>query len=413
MTPPTTRRTTSRTARAALRIARREFVERGRSRAFIISNLVVLAALVAGIAIPAFAGGDGARRLGYLPAAEQAARLVQQQAAQSGTEVSLVRLDDRASAAAAVLSPDERPVQVPEVTEALHAVLLDADSVLVHEQLPRDLEPVLSSAARAVQVQSVLADSDVRPEQVEALLAPAQIDVEALDPPQEADEGPGLAIGAVAVFTLYGLLLFYGQFVSSGIVEEKSSRVVELLLSTVPPTAVLYGKILGLAALGIVQTLLLGVVGLGASIVLLDVTIPTEAVATVVLAIAWFVLGFLLYATLFAVAASLVSRQEDLQATIYPPMIAIVGSFFIAQYTLQDPDSTISLVGGLVPFTAPLVQPLRYGAGVIHAWEVPVAVALCVLTIALLVPLAARFYAGSALRFGGRVSLREAWRGTR
>jgi len=403
----------TRTARTALKIARREFVERGRSRAFLVSNVVLLAALLVGIAIPAFTGGDEERRLGYLPAAEQTARLAAQQAAQSETAVELVPVADRAAAEAAVAPAEDREVAPAGIGEPLDAVLLDPDSVLVRERLPRDLEPLLASAARVVAVQSVLADSELSSAALQTLLAPAQVDVEALDPPQEADEGPGLAVGAVAVFTLYGLLLFYGQFVSSGIVEEKSSRVVEVLLSTVRPTSLLYGKILGLAALGIVQTLLLGVVGLGASIALLDVAIPPEAFATVALAIAWFVLGFLLYATLFAVAASLVSRQEDLQATIYPPMIPIVAGFFVAQYSLREPDSTVSLVGGLVPFTAPLVQPLRYGAGVINVWEVPVAIALCVLTIALLVPLAARFYGGSALRFGGRVSVREAWRSAR
>lgn len=84
----------------------------------------------------------------------------------------------------------------------------------------------------------------------------------------------------------------------------------------------------------------------------------------------------------------------------------------MSQYALQNPRSIVSLVGGLVPFTAPLVQPLRYAAQVTEPWEVPVALALCIATIAVLVPVAARLY-GGALRFGGRVPLTEAWRAAR
>ena len=395
-----------RSVRAALLIARREFVERGSSRAFLVSNAILLVALVVAIAVPAGIGGDdGARRLGFVPDAEQTAQLAERQAPSFNLSLELVGIDDRADAQAALDAGGDR--------EPVDAVLLDRGQVLVNEELDGELEPLLTTAARSGRVEELLADSDLDQTALEDVLAPQQLQVEALDPPEEAEEGPALAVAAIAVFSLYGLLLFYGNFVAQGIVEEKSSRVVEVLLSTVRPTSLLYGKILGLVGLGLVQTLALAVVGLAAAVVLLDLAVPGEAYLTVVLAVAWFVLGFFLYATLYAVAASLVSRQEDLQSTVFPVLVPIIASFFIAQYSLTNPESTVSLVGGLVPFTAPLVQPLRYGAGVGAAWEVPVAIVLCLATIALLVPLAARFYSGSALRFGGRVGLAEAWRAAR
>lgn len=175
----------------------------------------------------------------------------------------------------------------------------------------------------------------------------------------------------------------------------------------------MYGKIIGLTALGLAQTVTLAVVGITATALFLDVTVPSQAYGTVALAVAWFVVGFLLYAALFVVAASLVSRQEDLQSAMFPAFMPIFVGFFVAQYALQNPSSTVSLVGGLVPFTAPMVQPLRYGAQVLSPWEVPVAVVLSPVTIAVLVPVAARLYTGGALRFGGRIRMRDAWRAAR
>ena len=406
----------SRTAGAALRVARREFVERATSRAFLISNAVILVVLVVAIGLPQVVGGDDAvRTVGYVPEAEDTARAVAERGPLLGTEVELVPLDaDSAVGQAAVRPPDQRdsaPSGVPD--EQLDAVLRGGQEVLVWRELPSDLEAVLSTAARDVTIRDTLTATDLTAAQQQALLSPPSLDVEAVSPLEEVEEGPGLAAGAVAVFLLYGLLLFYGQTIAQGIVEEKSSRVVEVLLSTVRPAALLFGKILGLTALGVAQTIALAVVGLGAALTFLDVEVPSEAYGTVALAVAWFLLGFLLYATVFAVAASLVSRQEDLQTTMLPAFIPIILGFVVAQYALQEPQSTVSLVGGIVPFTAPLVQPLRYGAGVVDAWEVPVALLLCLLTIALLLPLAARFYAGGVLRFGGRVGLGEAWRGSR
>lgn len=396
----------NRMIRSASKIAKREFVTRASSRAFLISNAIILLVIVGAIVAPVLIGGDdGPRRIGFTPGAAAVARQVEQLAPRFSLDVATVEVADANAARAAVGEPDG---DVPD--DPLDAALLGGDTVVVRESLPEDLEPLLNTATQAATVQRTLADTDLTAAQRESLLTPPEVTVEALDPPTEAEFGPALVVGGIAVFMLYGLLIFYGQFLALGVIEEKSSRVVEVLLSAVRPTALLYGKIIGMTALGVVQTIVITIVGVAAALTVLDIDIPSAAYGTLALAFAWFVLGFVLYAALFAVAASLVSSQEDLQATVFPVFIPLIGGFFAAQYSLQNPDSTVSLVTGLVPFTAPLVQPLRYGAQVAAPWEVPVALVLCVATIAVLVPLAARLYAGSVLRFGGRVKLGEAWR---
>jgi ABC-2 type transport system permease protein len=397
---------TTSAARDAMAVARREFVERGRSKAFLISTGLILLALIGVMVYVALTDQeDPERRIGFIGGGQPVVEAAAEVATQLGVDVRIVAVEDRA-AAERRLDPEAEPED-----QVLDAVVDDAQRVLVHEGLDEELEALLVGAVQTVALEEVLAGVRLSEEQQQRLLTAPELQVEATDPGDEVEEGPALGIAALAVFALYGLLLFYGNYVAQGIVEEKASRVIEVLLSTVRPTSVLYGKIVGLAALGIIQSLVIGGVGLAAATVLLEVTIPSEAYATLALALAWYVLGFVLYASVFAVSASLVSRQEDLGATTAPPIIVIIGAFFAAQNSLQDPDSTFSLVASLVPFSAPLVQPLRYGAQVIDWWEVPVAIGLCLVTIAILVPAAARFYSGSALRFGGRVKLREAWRG--
>lgn len=392
--------------RDAMAVARRDFVERGRSKAFLISTAVILLALIGFMAYLSLTDQeDPERRIGFIAGGHPVVEAAAEVAAPLGIDVRIVAVEDRAEAERR-LDPDG-----PSDEQTLDVVVDDAQRVLVHEGLDQELEALLVGALQTVALEQVLAGVQLSDEQQERLLTTPELQVEATDPTAEVEEGPALAIAALAVFALYGLLLFYGNYVAQGIVEEKASRVIEVLLSTVRPTSVLYGKILGLAVLGIIQSLVIAGVGLVAAGILLEVTIPTEAYATLALALAWYVLGFVLYASVFAVSASLVSRQEDLGATTAPPILVIIGAFFAAQNSLQEPDSTFSLVASLVPFTAPLVQPLRYGAQVIDWWEVPVAIGLCLATIAVLVPAAARFYAGSALRFGGRVKLRDAWRG--
>lgn len=171
--------------------------------------------------------------------------------------------------------------------------------------------------------------------------------------------GPALAVGAAAVFVLYMLLFQYGQWVAQGIVEEKSSRVVEVLLSAIRPLELLAGKVLGIGALGLVQVLFTAGVGTGVLLAVGSVEVPGEGWAAVGLVVAWYVLGYALYAAVFAVCGAIAGQVEDLQAVSGPVGLLIVVGFFVAQYSLFNPDLITATVAGLVPFTAPLVQPLR------------------------------------------------------
>jgi ABC-2 type transport system permease protein len=198
--------------------------------------------------------------------------------------------------------------------------------------------------------------------------------------------------------------------VATGVIEEKSSRVVEVLLSTIRARQLMAGKIAGIGTLGLLQLVLIAVFAVTLATVTGAIDIPADSLSAAVLTVGWFVLGFSFYAALFAVAGALVSRMEELQNAIVPINLVVFASFFISIGAVQDPDSTIAKVASLLPISSALAMPVRMVLGSATGWEVGAAIAIVVGSTAFLVPLAGRIYAGAILRTGAKVKLRDAWR---
>jgi ABC-2 type transport system permease protein len=209
------------------------------------------------------------------------------------------------------------------------------------------------------------------------------------------------------------LLILFGQFVAQGVVEEKASRVVELLLATMKPWQLLAGKILGLGLLGLAQIAVIAAVGVGGAIAFDLVDIPGELIGTAVSVVLWFVLAYAFYAAIFAVGASLVSRQEDLGTVLMPTSMVLIVAFVVGVQAAGDPDGTLARVTSFVPGLSPMVMPVRQAAGDVAIWEMGLAVVLMLVAIGLIVRLGGRIYAGALLRTSGKTKLREALRAER
>jgi ABC-2 type transport system permease protein len=227
----------------------------------------------------------------------------------------------------------------------------------------------------------------------------------------ERDRKSGLAF--LATIVLYGQLLTYGVWVATGVVEEKASRVIEVLLAAIRPRDLLAGKIIGLGLLGLGQLLAIAVIGLGISSAAGALDVDGAVVSATALALVWFLLGYAFYASAFACAGALVPRQEELQSSITPLTLIILISMFLAFAVNADPDGTLAHVTAFIPTTAPITMPGRIMQGEVPAWEVAAAAVVTIGATALLVPLAARIYSGAILRTGSAVKLRDAWRAAR
>jgi ABC-2 type transport system permease protein len=205
-------------------------------------------------------------------------------------------------------------------------------------------------------------------------------------------------------------VLLYGNWILSGVTEEKSNRVVEVLLSSVKPWQILAGKIIGIGLLGIAQfagTIAVAVIAVRTTG---DIELPNLTVANVLNLVLWFVLGFALFAVMYGAAGSLASRMEDAQNVAFPLSMIAVAGFLVSIQALSDPDGVAAVIGTFIPLTAPFVVPVRAALGAIPAWQYVAAVVLTIAAIIGLVLVAGRIYAGALLRYGGRVKMREAWR---
>ena len=379
-------------------VAKREVSARIRDKNFIISSVVILLLLLGSLALQvALDSGTEESRIGVVgdsPGLEQA---LQAQGEALEVDVSVVGLSDEAAATAAIEAED--------VDSAL--VVRDGEyELLVQESASGSLEAIVQGAVSQLSVAEQLAEAGI------SELDVPEVPVTALDPDADQD-GQRVVAAIIGAGLLYGLLILFGQFIAQGVVEEKSSRVVELLLATMKPWQLLAGKILGLGVLGLAQIVVIAVVGVAGAIAFDVVDIPGDLIGTAVSVVLWFVLAYAFYAAIFAVAASLVSRQEDLGTVLMPTTLVLVAAFVVGIQASGNPDGTLATATSLVPGLSPLVMPVRQAAGEVAAWEVGLAVVLMLAAIALIVRLGGRIYAGALLRTGGKTKLREALRAQR
>ena len=378
-------------------VARREFVERARDRGFQVSTAITLLLLVGVIVVSAAFNRPTSFDLVVVGAGSEVLGGEVRVAADAlGFEVEVLPLPDRAEAERAVDAGDA------------DAALVNGDAIVVRDEPPEQLVGLIQAISLRERSRQALVAAGLTDDQVDAALLQRPLPVEALEP-VDARRSESATVAFVGVLLLYGQLFAYGYWVAAGVVEEKSSRVVEVLLATLRPSHLLRGKILGIGLLGLLQLLLIGLVALFASNAVGSLEFPTGAIATMGVVLVWFVLGFFFYAGLFAVAGSIVSRQEDLQTTMTPLTILIIASFIIGLSATGDPDSTLAVVASLLPFSSPLVMPTRIVLGDAAPWEVVASLAISVASTAALIPIATKVYSRALLR-PGRVRIRQVLR---
>ncbi|SHN74721.1 ABC transporter permease [Cryptosporangium aurantiacum] len=286
-----------------------------------------------------------------------------------------------------------------------------APVAVVDEELDDSVRGILTAVLQQQALERALERAGADPAAVQQAVAGAGVRVDALSE-RDPLEGERLVLAAVAMTLLYIALITYGSGVAQGVVEEKTSRVVELLLATVRPWQLLMGKILGIGLVGLVQLVILGGVGLIGATLAGQLTLPAAGVGTFVSLLGWYLLGFFLFASLFAAAGALVSRFEDMQSVI-SPLIMLLAIVFVVGLNLliRDPRSELVEVLSLIPPFTTILMPARGALGVAPAWQIMLAVVLTLVALAVTVRLAGAVYQRGVLHTGSRLSLRAALRG--
>ncbi len=382
-------------------IAAREFMTRIRSRVFAIATVLTVIAIGGYILLQAYVFNKTTATsldVGFVGAAQSLSAPVRAEAAASGETITVHPYTSFAAGKADVESG---------TLSALVSGSGAGTTVTVQSAVDPTLQTALNDQARQQVLTEYLTQHGLPPSDVLGRLdfSVRVNEASLLNAAQEEQ----IVIGLFVAGTLYITLIMYGQFVAQGVIEEKSNRIVEILLATVRPWQLMLGKITGIGLVALVQVVIVAGVALVLASATKLVSIPTLGIDVVISGVVWFVLGYLLYALLFAAAGSMVSRQEDMTIVALPVIFVLVAAWILAlTVAAPDPGSTGTTVLSFIPVFSPVIMPVRIAAGVAPFWQVVISVVLVIATISGFALAAGRIYRNSVMRMGGRVKLSDA-----
>jgi ABC-2 type transport system permease protein len=284
----------------------------------------------------------------------------------------------------------------------------------------REVE-IIQDALRSAILGQRLEREGLDPKRVESLTrVRVDMDAERITDEGRGGSGIGSAIfGFLIAFLLYMMIVLYGQNILRGVLEEKTTRVAEVIVSSVSPDILLAGKVIGVGAVGLLQQL----VWLGSAAGLYffraqifaklgmpampNVPLPHVPLMLIIALVLFFILGYGLYAALFAAVGAMVSSQEDAQQAAQPVIMLLVFSIIFAQPVMLNPTSRMAQIVSWIPFSAPVIMPLRMSAVQVSWYELTFVLVGLAITCAVCVWLSARIYRVGLLMYGKRPSLRE------
>jgi ABC-2 type transport system permease protein len=375
-------------------VARRELRLRIKTRVFIITTAIMVIAVALAVALPAaLAGTSGPDHVGVVGGT-------------TPTISSLVAAAGRAAGgqAVAVSEPTVAAAETALRNGDLSAVLVPDQEILIKQE---PLGGVTGSTATLAQLAGLSRLVQTVPGAAAAVSHGVALPVRGLEAPKKPLSSR--LTGLITVIIIFIMITVYGQQIAMGIGEEKSSRVVEVLLSTVRPVQLLVGKVLGIGLLALAQVAMMLVVFVVAGFATGSSLVHGAEIGVVIAGAIFAVLGYAFYCTVYAAAGSLVSRQSDVNSTVLPVQLPLILAYAL-NFTViyANNASTFYHVLGFLPPTAPIAMIALYASGDVPVWQVAVAAVLTAAGTVWMARLAARIYANSILRTGPKISFRQA-----
>jgi ABC-2 type transport system permease protein len=378
-------------------VAWREITQRVHSRIFVFSTLALLLAVLAAIVIPSLRANEretlkvglvGRTPAALVPALAQASEA-------TGAEFESSRY--------ATVKAGERALRDGQVG----VLVVDGRQLVWKSKVDESIKAVTIGTLRRLDVQTRAAELGLTPAQTNALLTPSPVPERRLEPP-DPDREARYAAALLGLFTLMWALMLYGGAVTTGVVQEKTSRVIEVLLSRVSARDLLTGKVLGIGAVGLFQLLLAVPVAIAAAALFDRVQVPNAVPSTIGWVILWFILGYAFFSVAFAATAARATRAEEAQSE--QTMVALIPTLcalFALFYATESPDGWPALIGSFIPVSAPFVLPVRAAVSDVPIWEVALAVAIMLVSTYAVIRIAARVYTGAVLRADARPLLKD------
>ncbi len=381
-------------------VARREVRERVKGRTFRIGTVIILLAVAAAVTIPVLRKGSPAHaHIGIVGSLSAPLRLTVAGAGPAvDTKVTLVPEASVASARQALAAG------------RIDLALVGTNRIIVEQSLSAGDTSTTALLARvisgSVSLQAGLEKAGIAPDKALQLANPPPLPVQSLKPARH--KGTAQTTAVYGLILTYVLLTQFGTWLLMGVVEEKSSRVIEVLLSTLRAGQLLAGKVIGIGAVALLQASLIVAVALGLGAAEGSTLIHGTAPLGVVAALVWVVLGYSFYCWVYAAGGSLADRQEQIQSLAFPLQLPILFGYIVSFTALgAGQPSELVKVLAYVPFTAPFAMPVLVGLGVVTWWEFALSVGLMIVSIVIVARLASVVYRRAILRTGGRVHLRQ------
>jgi ABC-2 type transport system permease protein len=375
-------------------VASRELRIRAKTRVFVITTVILLIAVALAVALPAaLAGKSKPDRIGVVGGLTPTiSGIITEAGRASGGQAVAVAEPSLAAAKTALRNGDLSAVLVP-------------NAQIIVKQVP--LGGVTGSVASLAQIAGLSKLIETVPGAAAAVAHGVTLPVHGLQAPSTSLSAR--LTGLFTVIIVWVLISVYGSQIALGIGEEKSSRVVEVLLSTIRPVQLLIGKVLGIGLLALAQAVGMLIVFIIAGFASGSSLVHGAELGVVIAGGVFVVLGYAFYCTAYAAAGSLVSRQSDVNSTIMPVQLPLILAYALTFTVIYaNSASTFYHVLGFLPPTAPIAMIVLYAAGDVPVWQVVVAGVLTAAGTVWMARIAVRIYSNSILKTGPRISFRQA-----
>ena len=413
-------------------VLKREFLERVRTRSFVISTLLLPLFVGAMWAMPmASRSGGGQQTLALVdqappgvgdyvanalaspPVADEDAVKYRVERVSGGLDAVRAELNRRVEAE----EIDGYVYLPPDILQSNEAVFRARN--IANFEVLRDIRRAVSGGAQAARMMQ----SGMNLAQVSAMIRPVELNTARITTRGEegGDADATFAVAFIVAFLIYFMLIFYGMNVMRSVLEEKTSRIAEVIVSSMDAGRLMLGKILGIAAVALLQ---MGIWGVFLAIALTQTDaiaeqfgLPAEAMNALrvepwvwACLLAFFLLGFFLYAALFAAVGAAVTSEQEAQQLQIVVLVPLIAPLAMMAAIASNPLGTIGTWFGLVPFSAPLAMPVRMAATAIPAWQIIASLVLLAATALFVTWLAGKIYRMGILSTGKRPTLKEVGR---
>jgi len=275
-------------------------------------------------------------------------------------------------------------------------------------EIPQSLIAVFTNLYSNIQISKL----DITPEELAAIEPQFEVEL------TETDENA--AKGNVAIMMIISLVLFYAVFfcaqqVSVAITTEKTSKIIETLVTSTDSKTIVLGKTIGIGIVGLVQVILMIIVAVISAKFCMDpellntiFDLSTITPKLLVLTLIYFCLGYALYSLFFALTGATVSKPEDVQYANGPVSFVAVIGFYLAYFSMMNPSSNLNQISGIVPISSPFSMPLRVMMGTATNIEILISLAVLIVSTLLLAVIAIKVYSSTILNTGARLTLKDA-----